>query len=121
MELTVSAEGGVLSNDEDVDDHRIAASVVWEPENGTLSLKEDGSFTYNPCTDFHGDDFFAYEVSDTKGSTATATTKITVRPDNDQPTALPATGLLPFHGTILIPNTDEQFLSVMPSGATSGS
>jgi hypothetical protein len=84
--LRISSKG-ILRNDQDVDDDRITASVVEGPKSGALRLKEDGSFTYNSEANFNGDDFFAYEVSDTKGDTDTATAKITVKPDPDRPTA----------------------------------
>jgi hypothetical protein len=85
--LTVSAKRNVLSNDEDIDNGSLTASVVRKPENGALNLKENGTFAYDPDTDFYGEDFFTYKVSDPKGATATATTTITVEPDNDKPTS----------------------------------
>lgn len=65
VKLSVKAKDGLLANDENADDPEaeLLASVVDEPEHGTLTLKEDGSFTYKSDEDFRGDDSFTYIVT----------------------------------------------------------
>ena len=84
--LTVEAPG-VLENDTDVDGDSLTAAVVTEPQNGTLDLDPDGSFTYTPNENFNGEDTFQYEARDVNGGTATAAVTITVTAQNDSPVA----------------------------------
>jgi len=51
-----------------------------EPSNGTLTLQEDGNFTYTPNYWFIGNDSFTYTISDQNGNTDSATVNITVGP-----------------------------------------
>jgi hypothetical protein len=55
---------GVLENDFDYEDDPLTASLVSGPANGTLTLYSDGSFDYDPDTDYSGPDSFVYEVTD---------------------------------------------------------
>lgn len=61
--LKVKKENGVLVNDEDFDGDEIVASVVDDPEHGTLVLKENGSFTYIPEVGYEDEDSFTYVAS----------------------------------------------------------
>jgi len=82
--------GNVLADDRDVDGDTLTASVVNDVSNGSLTLKNNGSFTYTPNQDYNGDDNFTYKVDDGQGepnSTNTATVSITVDPVNDDPIA----------------------------------
>ncbi len=85
MTLTVSAPG-VLENDSYPDGFG-SLDVVTEPENGSVTLNEDGSFTYTPNPNFHGTDSFVYRLTDDDGDSDTATVTITVNPVNDPPVA----------------------------------
>jgi CSLREA domain-containing protein len=71
---------GVLANDTDVDGDALTAGYVAGngPNNGTLTLNSDGSFSYTPNAGFVGMDTFDYEVSDgtTTSNLATVTIKI---------------------------------------------
>ncbi|MGK7912708.1 MAG: Ig-like domain-containing protein, partial [Synechococcus sp.] len=58
-----------------------------EPSNGSLSIKEDGSFTYTPQANFNGKDTFRYTVQNGDGVTDTATVTLNVQDVNDRPTA----------------------------------
>ncbi len=55
---------GVLGNDSDIEGDALSALLVRGPNNGTLTLNEDGSFTYTPDADFFGNDSFVYAASD---------------------------------------------------------
>jgi len=81
------AAPGVLSNDSDADNDPLTAVLVTGPENGTLVLNEDGSFTYTPAADFSGTDTFTYQASDGSADSNIATVTITVYPGADAPSA----------------------------------
>ncbi|MEG4814975.1 choice-of-anchor Y domain-containing protein, partial [Microcoleus sp. K5-D4] len=52
--LNVPVADGVLDNDSDLDDDVLTATKVTNPNNGTLGLNQDGSFTYTPNPGFFG-------------------------------------------------------------------
>ena len=76
--LSVSAAAGVLANDTDSDGDPLTASVVEDVTNGTLSLRRDGGFDYEPADGFDGEDDFWYQVEDAVGNTAQANVTIAV-------------------------------------------
>src|SRR5213075_2844061 len=83
--LTVAAPG-VLTNDTDVDADPLTAILVSSPAHGTLSLNNDGSFTYSPALNYNGPDSFTYKANDGQADSPTnATVSITVTPVNDPP------------------------------------
>ncbi len=96
-QLNVPAPG-VLGGDTDANgdpvgvfdaDPSTASTIdpVSGPSNGTLTLNQDGSFTYAPDADFSGTDSFTYKATDGSESGNTATVTIAVDPVNDAPTA----------------------------------
>lgn len=72
-------ENNVLNNDNDNEcdtDIGLTVSLVNGTANGVLDpLYADGEFVYEPDLNFAGKDSFVYQVTDCKGSTATATGK----------------------------------------------
>jgi VCBS repeat-containing protein len=86
--LTIEAPG-VLGNDIDVDLNIMVATLVTDVQNGTLSLKGDGSFVYVPDPDFNGTDSFEYQLVTYPARqslwTDEAVVTITVHPVNDPP------------------------------------
>ena len=82
--LTVAAPA-VLSNDSDVENDTLAAVLVSNPSNGTLSLNADGSFTYTPDSNYNGPDSFTYKANDGTDDSNVATVSITVNAVNDAP------------------------------------
>jgi uncharacterized repeat protein (TIGR01451 family) len=82
--LSVTAPG-VLDNDTDVEGDPLTADVVQDVSNGTLTLNEDGSFTYMPDADFNGEDSFTYKANDGEDDSDIAEVTITVTPVNDAP------------------------------------
>lgn len=52
------------------------------PDNGTLTLENDGTFSYDPDRDFLGDDTFQYRVDDDTGRFTVANVTITVACEN---------------------------------------
>ena len=79
--LTVVVGDGVLGNDSlGGDGGTLEVSASTPPSNGTLTINADGSFTYVPNPDFNGVDSFTYTITDTDGTTSTATVEITPPP-----------------------------------------
>jgi len=81
--LTVDSASGLLANDTDRDDDDtslVVTRVLTEPNNGTLSVNPDGSFTYTPETEYFGADTFIYELSD-GANVSQGTALITVEPN----------------------------------------
>jgi VCBS repeat-containing protein len=92
--LTVVAPG-VLSNDTDADPaDTLEAVLVSGPTNGTLTLDENGSFTYEPDDDYNGEDSFTYKANDGTLQSNEATVTITVKAVNDAPVATDATSTM---------------------------
>ncbi len=79
--LSIAAPG-VLANDHSAnpDAGKLTARKDSDPAHGTLTLKEDGSFTYLPRGNFPTVDSFRYSVSDGKHESVSAgVVSITVR------------------------------------------
>jgi Tol biopolymer transport system component/subtilisin-like proprotein convertase family protein len=83
--LMIAAATGVLSNDTDLDNDPMTATVVTGPSNGILAFNPNGSFNYSPNLNFNGTDSFTYRVSDGTANSAIATATINVNPVNDAP------------------------------------
>ncbi|MDA7610571.1 Ig-like domain-containing protein [Verrucomicrobia bacterium] len=77
--LRVELDRGLLSNDSiGGDGGTLAATLVTEPENGTLTLNSDGSFAYAPIADYNGNDSFTYSIADSDGDADIVTALIVV-------------------------------------------
>jgi RHS repeat-associated protein len=70
--------GNALTNDSDPDDDTLTASLVDGPSHGTATVNSDGSFSFTPDSDYHGEDSFTYEASDGVGGSSVATVNIIV-------------------------------------------
>ncbi|MEO1298257.1 MAG: Ig-like domain-containing protein, partial [Cyanobacteria bacterium J06636_16] len=70
----------LLINDSDPnnDPLTVVTTPIGSPNNGTVSLNSDGTFTYTPTAGFTGTDSFVYEISDGNGGTAQATAIVSV-------------------------------------------
>ena len=75
---------GVLANDTDADGDALRAVLIDPAPHGSVSLNDDGSFTYTPHANFSGTDGFTYRVSDGL-LTDTGLVTITIDPVNDAP------------------------------------
>jgi Ca2+-binding RTX toxin-like protein len=64
---TLIGAPGVLANDSDKDGDLLTATLVRAPDNGTVTLNANGSFTYVPATGFVGVDSFSYRAIDDVG------------------------------------------------------
>ncbi|MEM6716577.1 MAG: cadherin-like domain-containing protein, partial [Cyanobacteria bacterium P01_C01_bin.147] len=91
-ELTVNAAEGVLANDTDANGDDLTVAIADNPEDGTVTLNGDGSFTYTPTNGFSPDDpdSFTYTVSDGNGGSDTGSVTIsTVAAPNPPPSGDP--------------------------------
>jgi predicted extracellular nuclease len=85
--VTLEVEApGVLANDELLDPNEtVTLEVLVEPTGGTLTLNDDGSFTYVPNGSFFGVDTFEYQLNSTSmlqgefSDTAVVTIKVTAK------------------------------------------
>ena len=80
-ELKIGAASGVLTNGTDAEDDELRAILVIAASRGRLTLKSDGSYTYNPRPGFAGTDSFIYKANDDTFDSEEATVAITVFPD----------------------------------------
>ena len=63
-----------------------------DPGHGTVTLAQDGSYSYVPAAGYSGPDSFTYTVRDQAGSTATGRVAVTVAPMAAPDTATTASG-----------------------------
>ena len=78
--LAVSAANGLLTNDTDPMGEPLSVATFTQPADGSVTVYQDGSFTYQPISDFTGNDSFTYTILDTGtgvGSTATVHIAVT--------------------------------------------
>ena len=105
--LVIDAAAGVLSNDSDDNGDTLTAAIASDATNGSITLNDDGSFTYTPSADFTGVDSFSYTVSDSNGGTDTADVSINVTDANG---SLPVVSFEAIPATISEEGTAEERL-----------
>ena len=76
---------GVLSNDTDVENDTLTATLVSTTSYGSLTFNLDGTFQYTPNANYFGNDGFTYKASDKVLKTDTINVNITVNSVNDVP------------------------------------
>lgn len=92
---------GVITPPSDIDgDTSFTYAANGQPAHGTVTIDEDGAFTYTPDLNFEGPDSFSYTVSDGNGGTATGTVSITVEGVNDAPVGVDASYSVDEDGTL---------------------
>ncbi|WP_020469749.1 tandem-95 repeat protein [Zavarzinella formosa] len=79
---------GVLANDTIIDANPLLVLVTRQPAHGTLSMNQDGGFTYSPDTDYTGADSFQYKL-DNGLQSSPVTVSLTVNPLSGAPVAAP--------------------------------
>jgi hypothetical protein len=96
-EMNVSVNIDVLANDSDPDGDELFVSdiSIW-PENGDVTIDDDGTVTYTPFDGFVGTDMFDYEVSDGNGGTDTALVTVDVIETTILPITKTDSGLIAF-------------------------
>ncbi|MGY5854092.1 MAG: Ig-like domain-containing protein, partial [Candidatus Thorarchaeota archaeon] len=92
---------GVLANDHDPDpSDTLTASLDTSPLHGGLIFYPDGSFDYDPDSDWYGTDSFTYTIFDGTDYSGIATVTIDVLAVNDAPIAYDAAFTLSEDGTL---------------------
>ena len=86
--LSVLPSQGVLKNDTDLEGATLTALLFNGATRGNVTLAPDGSFTYQPNSDFAGTDTFTYRVRNGSLNSAVATVTLTVAALNDRPVAV---------------------------------
>ena len=76
----------------DGDNDSLSFSKGSEPSNGTVTVDENGDWTYTPNEDYNGSDSFTVIVSDGEGGTDTLTVNVGVTPVNDAPALVDGNG-----------------------------
>jgi VCBS repeat-containing protein len=71
----------------DVEGDVLTPTVETGPENGTVVLNPDGTYTYTPAANYNGRDQFTVLVTDANGGETRVTVQIDVTPVNDTPVA----------------------------------
>ena len=79
--------GNVLDNDDDVDGTiTVKDAGTYDTANGSITIAEDGEYTYTPDENYNGSDSFEYTIVDDDGAESTATLDLTITAVNDAPT-----------------------------------
>ncbi len=84
LSLQRNASAGLLQNDLLLEPGYTAARLVNAPQFGQLYLATDGSFFYEPQTDFQGIDAFSYELVNGVHRSAAANVQIQVSDANNR-------------------------------------
>ncbi|MEM7165772.1 MAG: LamG-like jellyroll fold domain-containing protein [Planctomycetota bacterium] len=103
--LSVAAPG-VLDNDTDPNSLTLSAVLDTPTSNGTLVLNGDGSFTYDPDSDFLGEDSFIYRATNGAQQSFPVTVTITVIVDPDKPVAAPDFYIVAQDGMLSVNSAD---------------
>ena len=78
-----NGETSVLYNDTDIENDALTAIVVSNPNYGSLTLNNDGTFSYQHDGSDTASDSFTYKTNDGFLDSNTATVNITINPVND--------------------------------------
>lgn len=96
------AAPGVLQNDSDLETSSLTAAVLQPPSSGSLTLKNNGSFSYTPTINFSGVITFSYNVSDGELNDVAVVT-LNVTDQNEAPTAQNDSYTMPRNNTLPVP------------------
>ncbi|ADF50558.1 MAG: endonuclease I [Zunongwangia sp.] len=104
VEVTFSGND-ILQNDEIVDKARLFSIDIESSEGGTISDNRDGTYTYVPPADFHGEDTFMYSLCVPGDSDRCSEATVTIQVDKPgPPTANDDTYEVAEDGTLTIRN-----------------
>jgi VCBS repeat-containing protein len=76
-----------LANDLNAQQPGFAPIIVDAPVHGQITINADGTFSFAPEKDWHGEDHFSYKLSDGHVDSNLAIVSLTVTPVNDAPVA----------------------------------
>jgi hypothetical protein len=80
-DFNTSINFDIRTNDADLEGEELTVSLLEGPDSGTLTLNENGTFSFTPAVGFSGEVGFTYEVTDGE-NVAGATAIIKVRDEN---------------------------------------
>jgi len=83
------SEPGLLENDSDIDGDMLIVQLSTDVENGELILNNNGSFTYNPNSNYNGTDEFKYKVFDGQVQSQDIIVELIISPVDDSPLSNP--------------------------------
>ena len=100
---------GILINDSDDDGDTLLVVLQNDVSNGSLTLDDNGSFTYSPDENFNGADAFTYKATDGSLDSNTVTVNININPVNDTPSiaGIPSTSVNEDEAYSFIPTTGD--------------
>jgi filamentous hemagglutinin family protein len=84
--MGVNLEGTIQDFASDPDGDPLTTTIVTETKNGTLTLDEDGNYTYKPDDGFVGTDSFTFTASDGELDAEPVQLTATILVTNTQPT-----------------------------------
>lgn len=84
----VAVEGQLAAVDPEGDPFTFSSPPEFAPQNGTVTVNSNGTWTYTPNSNFFGTDVFGYRVTDDKGASDVGAVEITVTSVNDAPVAV---------------------------------
>ncbi len=96
----------VNANDIDGDVISVSSVALADGADGTLIDNGDGSFTYQPSTNFNGDIQIDYTISDGNGDPVSNTLDVTVEAVNDGPSVDVSGSTVNEDGTLIITQDD---------------
>lgn len=77
LETTIA--DGILSNDFDIEDEPLSIAIIASTKHGSLHVRSNGSFRYQPEYNYYGTDSFTYRLSDGVANSQIATTRIHIK------------------------------------------
>ena len=98
-----SSTASLLANDSDVDGDELIAQLVDEPQNGMLSLNQDGTFIYVHDGSSDSSDAFTYSASDGLITSQPAMVMITVSATQPVDPSTGPTPQQPAQGALFLP------------------
>lgn len=110
--------GNILHNDSGLGLFVLSATT---PKNGTLSIQENGEYTYQASRSFSGRDSFTYTVSDEKGQTSSGVVEISVLPLAFSESITIPGNIGTYLGTTILPKCFGSNLEGIPSTSSSSS
>lgn len=90
-----------LANDLNAQQPGFAPIIVDAPVHGQITINADGTFSFAPEKDWHGEDHFSYKLSDGHVDSNLAIVSLTVTPVNDAPVAANDAANVGEDGTLL--------------------
>ncbi len=93
----------------DVEGDELVFSAGMAPNHGSVTVNEDGTFTYTPNANYVGEDIFGVYVTDckTEHNLDYGQVHVTVTPVNDKPNAVDDTASTAEDTTVVIPVTEN--------------